>query len=75
MNLFSFLNSTNPIHVDIHSHLLPGIDDGVKTMKEAVEIIKKFKILGYHKLITTPHVISDSYPNNRQIITKKTSRG
>jgi len=68
MNLFSFIN---PIKVDIHSHLLPGIDDGVKTMKEAVEIIKKFKILGYHKLITTPHVISDSYPNNRQIITKK----
>ena len=71
MNLFSFINPTNPIKVDIHSHLLPGIDDGIKTMKEAVEIIKKFKILGYHKLITTPHVISDSYPNNRQIITKK----
>ena len=71
MNLFSFFNSTNPIKVDIHSHLLPGIDDGVKSIEEAVKIIKKFKILGYSKLITTPHIISDSYPNNRQIITKK----
>jgi len=71
MNLFSFINPINPIKVDIHSHLLPGIDDGIKTIKEAVEIIKKFEILGYHKLITTPHIISDSYPNNRQIITKK----
>jgi len=71
MNLFSLFKATNPIKVDIHSHLLPGIDDGVKTITEAVEIIKRFKILGYSKLITTPHVISDSYPNNKQIITKK----
>jgi len=71
MHQFSFFNSTNPIKVDIHSHLLPGIDDGVKSIEEAVKIIKKFKILGYSKLITTPHIISDSYPNNRQIITKK----
>ena len=71
MALFSFFKSINPIKVDIHSHLLPGIDDGVKTIEEAVEIIKKFKILGYNKLITTPHIISDSYPNTRQIITKK----
>ena len=71
MNLFSFFSSINPIKVDIHSHLLPGIDDGVKTIREAVEIIKRFKILGYSKLITTPHIISDSYPNNKTIITKK----
>ena len=71
MNLFPFFSSINPIKVDIHSHLLPGIDDGVKTIREAVEIIKRFKILGYSKLITTPHIISDSYPNNRTIITKK----
>jgi len=73
MSLFSFFNTRkiSPIKVDIHSHLLPGIDDGVKTIKEAVEIIKRFKILGYSKLITTPHIMSDSYPNNKQIITKK----
>ena len=71
MNLFPFFQSSNPIKVDIHSHLLPGIDDGVKSIEETVKIIKRFQILGYDKLITTPHIISDSYPNNRQIITKK----
>jgi tyrosine-protein phosphatase YwqE len=71
MNLFSLFNYTNPVKVDIHSHLLPGIDDGVRTIEESVAIIKKFKLLGYSKLITTPHVISDFYPNNREIITQK----
>lgn len=71
MNLFSLFKYTNPIKVDIHSHLLPGIDDGVKTLQEAVAIIKKFKLLGYSKLITTPHIISDFYPNNQNIINKK----
>ena len=61
----------NPFKVDIHSHLLPKIDDGVQSLKESIALIKKFKLLGYTKLITTPHVISDYYPNNREIITKE----
>lgn len=71
MNLFSLFEYSNPIKVDIHSHLLPGIDDGVRTIEEAVAIIKKFQLLGYSKLITTPHIISDFYPNNQNIINKK----
>ena len=71
MNLFKLFNYTNPITVDLHSHLLPGIDDGVRTIEESVAIIKKFKLLGYSKLITTPHIISDLYPNNIEIITQK----
>jgi len=71
MNFFKFFNYTNPITVDLHSHLLPGIDDGVRTIEESVAIIKKFKLLGYKKLITTPHIISDLYPNNRKIILQK----
>lgn len=54
---------TGRLQTDIHSHLLPGLDDGVKTMEEAEEIILRFQSLGYTKLITTPHVISDSYKN------------
>ena len=63
--------ANNPFKVDIHSHLLPKIDDGVQSLKESIALIKKFKLLGYTKLITTPHVISDYYPNNREIITQK----
>ena len=61
----------NPIKTDLHSHLLPGIDDGVKTLEESLIIIKEFKALGYTTLITTPHIISDSYPNTKTIILEK----
>ena len=56
--------------VDIHSHLLPGLDDGVKSFEESEEIIRNFQHLGYTKLITTPHVMSDFYRNtNENIVT------
>ena len=71
-NFFSFFKKTvTPITVDIHSHILPNIDDGVRTIEESIEIIKKFQLLGYTKLITTPHIMLDVYPNNREIITEK----
>ncbi len=57
--------------VDIHSHLLPGLDDGVNTYEESEAIILKFQEMGYRKLITTPHVMSDFYRNtNNDILTK-----
>lgn len=56
------------LHTDIHSHLLPGLDDGVQTYEEAEEIITRFEQLGYRKLIITPHVMSDAYRNTPEII-------
>jgi len=61
----------NPLKVDIHSHLLPGIDDGSKSIEESLEIIEKFKKLGYKKLITTPHVMYDNYNNSSELIKNK----
>lgn len=57
--------------VDIHSHLLPGLDDGVQTPEESAAIILEFQRLGYTKLITTPHVMSDFYRNSNDIIIDK----
>ena len=57
--------------VDVHSHLLPGLDDGVQSLEEAEEIILRFKKLGYQKLITTPHVMSDFYRNTTEAILEK----
>jgi len=57
-----------PITVDVHSHLLAGIDDGVKTLEEATDIIRQFQRMGYRKLITTPHIMSDAYRNTPEII-------
>lgn len=58
----------NLIKTDIHSHLIPGIDDGSKSLNESIDLIKKFKELGYSKLITTPHIMSDYYRNTPEII-------
>lgn len=63
--------STISIHTDIHSHLLPGIDDGVKTIEESIEVIKHLSSLGFTKLVTTPHIMSDYYKNTPQIIREK----
>lgn len=60
-----------PFLVDIHSHLLPGIDDGVKSIEETIYIINILKKLGYRKVITTPHVMSDHYPNTTEEILVK----
>ena len=51
------------LKADIHSHLLPGIDDGCRTIEESIAIIRKLKDLKLEKLITTPH-INYNYPKN-----------
>lgn len=57
--------------VDIHSHLLPGIDDGSPTMDHTIGMLRKFEELGYQKLIMTPHIMSGVYDNTSEIILKK----
>ena len=59
------------LHTDMHSHLLPGIDDGSPDIATSVELIKALAALGYKKLITTPHVLWEIYPNTSEIITKQ----
>ena len=56
---------------DIHSHLLPGLDDGVKTFEEAESIIKLFQETGFSKAITTPHIMNDYYRNTPSGINAK----
>jgi tyrosine-protein phosphatase YwqE len=57
-----------PILVDMHSHLIPGIDDGVENEDAAIEMIRQFEEWGYKKLITTPHAYGDLYRNTPEII-------
>lgn len=57
-----------PLVVDIHSHMIPGIDDGSKNMKESVAMVRQLHALGYRKVITTPHIMSHRYPNTSKII-------
>ncbi|MGL1885292.1 MAG: capsular biosynthesis protein [Reichenbachiella sp.] len=68
--MFEFLKKSakNFVHTDLHSHLLPNIDDGVKSWEEAISLVRQFEELGYQKLIATPHVINDYYPNSKKDI-------
>ena len=56
------------IVVDMHSHVLPGIDDGAKTPEDSVELIKKMMELGIKKVIATPHIMIDFYRNTPETI-------
>ena len=76
--MFSFLKKKEPkkeitfnydsIAVDMHSHVLPGIDDGAQTPEESVELIKKMMKLGIKKIIATPHIMADYYKNTPETI-------
>jgi protein-tyrosine phosphatase len=49
--------------VDLHNHLLPGVDDGVKTTEDSLTCLTKFAEWGIRHVICTPHVSQDYYPN------------
>lgn len=66
MKLFG-KKSINPLLVDIHSHLIPNIDDGSQSMEQSIEMISELISIGFKKLITTPH-IHPRYPNTVEII-------
>lgn len=54
--------------VDMHSHLLPGIDDGLKTIEQSVAFIKELQQVGYRKFICTPHILSGVHNNSPETI-------
>jgi protein-tyrosine phosphatase len=73
--MFSFLKKKNielantltgftNIHADIHSHIIPGIDDGSPDIETSLELIKGLRSLGFTKLKGTPHIIGDLYRNS-----------
>lgn len=54
--------------VDIHSHILPGLDDGAKDMKDSLELAKMAVQEGIHTIIATPHHKNGTYENTKQQI-------
>ena len=56
------------MHADMHSHLIPAIDDGSKSLEESLEMIVRLKDFGIKKIVTTPHIMSEFYKNTPEII-------
>ncbi|WP_114782232.1 tyrosine-protein phosphatase [Botryobacter ruber] len=57
--------------VDMHSHILPGLDDGSENVEQSLELVREMQELGYRKLIMTPHVMSDFYKNTPEGIRER----
>lgn len=53
-------------YVDIHSHLLPGIDDGAKDQDDSLALINKLNQYGFSQFITTPHILTGVWNNTRE---------
>jgi protein-tyrosine phosphatase len=56
------------LRCDVHSHFIPGIDDGAQTLEQSMELLTAMREMGYRKVITTPHSMSDGYKNTPEII-------
>lgn len=63
-------NETNLhwLEADIHSHLLPGLDDGSPDIETSISYIRRLHTLGLTHFYTTPHVFAELYPNDAKSI-------
>jgi len=59
------------LEVDVHSHVLPGIDDGAKALDDSLDMIERMSKFGVRKIITTPHIMYEFYRNTPEIIHQK----
>jgi tyrosine-protein phosphatase YwqE len=74
--MFSFFKKKKPQHkfpfhrleTDMHSHILPGLDDGSPDPETSMILIKGLQELGYKRFIATPHVMEDLFRNNKRTI-------
>jgi tyrosine-protein phosphatase YwqE len=81
LSILSFLKkkdnspaSVLPIKTDIHSHLIPAIDDGVQSIQESLDVLREMESLGYEKVITTPHTMPGTYDNSPENILEGLSK-
>ncbi|TKC13056.1 histidinol phosphatase [Pedobacter polaris] len=71
LNFFNKKNKVTDISwlsVDMHSHILPAIDDGAQDVASGLQFVKALENLGFNKLICTPHIYKDLYPNTKETI-------
>jgi protein-tyrosine phosphatase len=62
------LVSLAEVGLDMHSHILPGIDDGAQTVEDSVLLIQTLLNAGVKKIVATPHIMADYYKNTEVTI-------
>lgn len=58
-------------YTDIHTHTLPGLDDGSKSFEQTRDLLQSMIDLGFGQVFATPHTIADLYPNTKETIQRK----
>lgn len=64
-------SGAHDITVDMHSHVLCGIDDGADNIEDSLLLLRELQNLGYKKLIVTPHIMGDFFKNTPETIFPK----
>ncbi|MEH7085353.1 CpsB/CapC family capsule biosynthesis tyrosine phosphatase [Neobacillus drentensis] len=54
--------------IDLHSHILPGVDDGARNLSESINMAKRAVEQGIHTIVATPHHLNNRYENPKQTI-------
>ena len=53
--------------IDIHSHILPGVDDGARTLADSIELVRELAESGVTDIVATPHYVAETrYVHDRQ---------
>lgn len=68
------IDAASVLLTDLHSHILPGIDDGARSLEDSLAMLRLLGNLGYRKVIATPHVMTGVYPNTIHTIRKAEAR-
>lgn len=74
--MFGLFNKKNTadntlfFHTDIHCHIVPGVDDGSKSIERSIDLVKRMKQWGIDRVIATPHVTEDTFENTPQSISE-----
>ncbi|MGV3540235.1 MAG: tyrosine-protein phosphatase [Rufibacter sp.] len=67
------VGSFSDLQVDMHSHVLPGLDDGAASLRDSMQLLQELHRMGFKKLCMTPHIMGDFYKNTPASIYKKLS--
>ncbi len=72
LSLFKFTSQAKKdfsgLTADMHSHLLPGIDDGAVSVEDSLRLIRALQDMGFDTLYTTPHSLKDIHPNTLETL-------
>ncbi len=71
MNIDKDINQKGLNIIDIHSHILSGLDDGAKSIKESIEMARAAVQNGISIIVATPHRIKGSYYPSKSKINEK----